>query len=280
MLSSGVIGLGRVGSTLAAGLGARLAFTVEPRNEQQQIYPGRRYQVLAEVREQVGQVLITVPDNEIPAVLAELAAHPLLSESVWIHLAGSLNLTPFASWPRHRGIAMAHPLYAFTQPHMQIPQNLVWGVNGDQVGRQAADALISHFAGHSVVVNEQFSPLYHALAVLVSNYPLALARMMEKLLTGMEPPLGERLRQGYVQLMQQTLSGLSEHSADDLLTGPARRGDDQTLTRHLQVLQTLDSDSVRVYRELAGYILRNMSHELDPEVKQHCLLALEEDSSR
>ncbi|HET7560146.1 MAG TPA: DUF2520 domain-containing protein, partial [Limnochordia bacterium] len=82
--------------------------------------------------------------------------------------------------------------------------------------------------------------LYHAAAVVASNYLSALYFVAERL--GAESGLGDQARQVLAPLMQATLARAGALGLPAALTGPIERGDQATVGRHLAALRARGAD--------------------------------------
>jgi predicted short-subunit dehydrogenase-like oxidoreductase (DUF2520 family) len=77
--------------------------------------------------------------------------------------------------------------------------------------------------------------IYHAAAVFASNYLVALAGVAVEMLESIGWSEGEAVA-GLVPLMEGALAEVARRGPVGALTGPIRRGDVETVTRHLEAL--------------------------------------------
>lgn len=102
--------------------------------------------------------------------------------------------------------------------------------------------------------------LYHAAAVFASNYVVALVDESVSLLEAIGWSREEAL-EGLAPLMQNALAAALKQGPTAALTGPIRRGDADTVARHVEALTSLDSRSpagrrrVDLYRMLGAIAL-------------------------
>jgi predicted short-subunit dehydrogenase-like oxidoreductase (DUF2520 family) len=107
---------------------------------------------------------------------------------------------------------------------------------------------------------ERDRALYHAAAVVASNFPVALAALAEALFARAGVG-GEAARDATRQLMRGALDNLDAHPPRAALTGPVVRGDAATVLRHLGALSDdgpafdLYVAATTVLRALAGSTL-------------------------
>jgi predicted short-subunit dehydrogenase-like oxidoreductase (DUF2520 family) len=90
---------------------------------------------------------------------------------------------------------------------------------------------------------------YHLAAVLVANYSVTLVAAARNLMAeaGLD---ADRAQTGLLALLQGTINNLRHTKPRAALTGPAARGDTQTIQRHLDALAG-DPELREIYRLLA-----------------------------
>jgi predicted short-subunit dehydrogenase-like oxidoreductase (DUF2520 family) len=201
-----IIGAGRLGRALAATL-ATSGIAVRG--------PLRRGEW--EGRLSAGEiVLLCVPDGEIAAIARSVAVDAVLG-----HCSGALTLEPLSP---HRGFSM-HPLLAITgdRTRFEGASAAIAGTNGDtlEIARQLAVALRMT----PITVSDADRTLYHAAAVLASNYLVALEETAAT--------LGSRVgldRRHLAKLAESALTNWARDGAASL-TGPIVRGDEAVVAR-------------------------------------------------
>jgi predicted short-subunit dehydrogenase-like oxidoreductase (DUF2520 family) len=221
-----IIGPGRAGTSLARALSAA-RWDVAP-------LLGRGHD-LAPAARGVDLLVIATPDDRVRE--AARAVEPVPS-TVVAHLAGSLGLRALAP---HRRRAAVHPLVALPTPGLGARRLVgAWfAVAGDALGHDVVRAL----RGRWFEVADADRPTYHAAAVIASNHLVALLGQVERLSEAVGVPF-----EAYVDLAQATLDNVAALGPAAGLTGPAARGDEATIRRHLRALPP---DERRAYRSLA-----------------------------
>ncbi len=211
--SARVIGHGRVGSAIAARFADRgLALSDEG----------------AEL------VLICVPDAAIAGVAAALEPGP------WVaHVSGG---TPLTALEPHARRFTLHSLQTFTRSRGPEQLDGAWAAvsaeteEARSLGFELADLL----GLRPFELADEERPLYHAGAVVASNYLVTLQRAASELfLAAGAPP--EALR----PLMVRTIENEFE------LTGPVARGDWGTVERHVHAIRERRPQLEGMYRVLA-----------------------------
>jgi predicted short-subunit dehydrogenase-like oxidoreductase (DUF2520 family) len=134
-----------------------------------------------------------------------------------------------------------HPLVALPTPGLGARRLVgAWfAVAGDALGHDVVRAL----RGRWFEVADADRPTYHAAAVIASNHLVALLGQVERLSEAVGVPF-----EAYVDLAQATLDNVAALGPAAGLTGPAARGDEATIRRHLRALPP---DERRAYRSLA-----------------------------
>jgi len=180
----------------------------------------------------VDLLMIATPDDEIRAVARAVEPD---DSTVVAHLSGARGLELLAPHDRR---AAVHPLVALPTPELGA-KRLVGGwfaVAGDPL----ADEVVRALGGRSFTVDDGDRATYHAAAVIASNHLVALLGQVERLADDVGVPF-----EAYLELATDTLANVAELGPRDALTGPAARGDEATIRRHLRALPR---DERRAYR--------------------------------
>jgi predicted short-subunit dehydrogenase-like oxidoreductase (DUF2520 family) len=221
-----IIGPGRAGTALALAL-TNAGWDVGPMLG--------RGDDLAGAAHGVDLLVLATPDDQIRAVARSIEPD---ETTVVAHLAGARGLEVLAPHPRR---AALHPLVALPTPELGA-RRLAGGwfaVAGDPLAGEVVRAL----RGRSFAVDDGDRATYHAAAVIASNHLVALMGQVERLAATVGVPA-----QAYLDLATDTLANVAELGAEAALTGPAARGDEATIRRHLRALP---ADERRAYRGMA-----------------------------
>ncbi len=215
-------------------------------------------------------VIIATPDSRIQAVCEQLATVPgWSSEQCVCHLSGALD-TGALDAARLQGarVIALHPAQTFADPQQgaQSLQGAYFALQGDPgalvIGRQ----LVADLNGHSIEIDKQQKPLYHAALCVASNYLVSLADTAVQMLrqTGMDESSALPL---VLPLMQGTLDNLKTTGLPGALTGPISRGDADTVRKHLAALHQGPPELLACYRELGQQAQRvaRAKGQQDPE---------------
>ena len=198
-------------------------------------------------------VLLTVPDGAIASLAAEISHAGEVPPTVaFAHCSGALGLGVLAPLGGRHPTGSFHPLQSFPRP--RAPEafrgSLVAIDGSSDVLRRKLSRLARDLGARPRRVDEADRAVYHAAAVLASNYLVALASEAAELLETIGWSRREAV-DGLVPLMEGALAEVRRRGPSAALTGPIRRGDAETVSRHLEALAGLDSAAPRNRRRKA-----------------------------
>jgi predicted short-subunit dehydrogenase-like oxidoreductase (DUF2520 family) len=229
-----VVGQGRLGRIISAGLNAAGVSASEPLPRRPQL-------------PDVDVVLLCVPDAEITAAAAAVRPGPLVG-----HCSGATTLDALAP---HESFSI-HPLMTVTAD--DTPSALSGAgaavaastLRGLRLARGLAEAL----GMRPFELAEADRATYHAAASLASNFLITLLDAAERL--GAEAGLSREL---LAPLVSSTVANWLRLGPERALTGPVARGDEETVQRQREAIadrapELLDLFDVMVdqTRALAG----------------------------
>ena len=202
-------------------------------------------------------LFIATPDDVVADVAAQV--RPVATTAV-IHLSGSLGLDVLAGHPRRGSL---HPLVPLPTPAIgatRLRSGVTLAVAGDRLARTVAEDL----DGNVVEVEDADRAAYHAAAVIASNHLVALMGQVERVAAQAGLPLD-----AFAGLMRSASEDAFALGPREALTGPAARGDWETVERHRSTIAGMPAHRT----ELAGYdamvaLARRLSLDTaaDPEV--------------
>jgi predicted short-subunit dehydrogenase-like oxidoreductase (DUF2520 family) len=257
-LTVGVIGTGRAGAVLGAAL-ARAGHTVVAayavsdvsRLRAEALLPGVPLVPVAEVLARADLVLLTVPDDVLPGLVAGLAETGAVRAGQFLaHASGRYGYGVLDAATRRGALPLAlHPVMTFTGTSVDLPRltGVPFGVTAPDELRPAAEALVVEMGGEPVWVAEGARPLYHAALAHGANHLAALVAQTLDLLghAGVEEP---------ARLVAPLLSAVLDNTlryGDQALTGPVARGDAGTVAAHLDALADVSPQARSAYVALA-----------------------------
>ncbi|MDI5962868.1 DUF2520 domain-containing protein [Streptomyces sp. SL13] len=282
-LTVGVVGAGRVGPALAAALKlaghrpvAASGVSDASRRRAAALLPDVPLVEPAEVLARADLVLLTVPDDALPGLVAGLAdTGAIRPGQLLAHTSGRYGAGVLDPARRAGALPLAlHPAMTFTGTTVDVDRlaGCSFGVTAPQELRLAAEALVVEMGGEPEWIDEQARPLYHAALAIGSNHLVTLVAQARELLAtaGVDNP-GRMLGPLLGAALDNAL-----RSGDQALTGPVSRGDAGTVAAHLDQLRAHAPQNVPSYvamaRATADRALTNGM--LKPELAEALLGAL------
>ena len=221
-----VIGRGRAGRSLATALGRAgwgLGGVLGREDDVQEAAAG------------VDLLVIAVPDDAVANVAASVTPS---QSTVVAHMAGSLGLDVLDPHPRR---AAVHPLASLPSPELGAERlrGAWFAIAGDHL----IESVVASLDGRSFTVTDRQRAAYHAAAAIASNHLVALLGQVERIAASVDVPF-----EAYLDLVRATVENVAVLGAAEALTGPAARGDEATIARHIDALP---ADERQLYEVLA-----------------------------
>jgi predicted short-subunit dehydrogenase-like oxidoreductase (DUF2520 family) len=188
-------------------------------------------------------VFLTVPDGAVASLAADVAAAEDIPASVaFVHCSGALGLGALGRLATRHEVGSFHPLQSFPRPRPPeaFRGSLVAIDAGAPALRRRLERLARDLGAKPRSVEEADRVVYHAAAVFASNFLVTLAGEAVELLGTIGWSESEAVA-GLIPLMRGALDEVARRGPTAALTGPIRRGDVETVTRHLEALAALDS---------------------------------------
>lgn len=226
-----IIGAGRAGGSFASAL-ASVGWQVDGPI-------GRDAAAIAAAASDVDLVLICVGDGAVPDVAASIEPEPTC---VVAHCAGSLGLDVLAP---HERRAAVHPLVSLPNPTTgteRLRDDAWFATAGDGIADEVVDAL----GGRSFVIADEHRVEYHAAACIAANHLVALLGQVERIGAAAGAPF-----EAYLSLVRGAVDNVAELGPAAALTGPAARGDELTIARHLAAIDPSERDAYRAMADQA-----------------------------
>lgn len=264
MKSVGVIGVGRVGSSLAYALdncGYRVAVISQKASSGGAVkIKEREFRALSllEIAKEADTLFITTPDGIISTLVKQLQTFNLEGKSIF-HMSGarsSLILAPLEAKGALCG--SLHPLQSFANIEQAIANlpGSYFTYEGDEALLEDVKILVKELGGVlKILPSPEAKVVYHAGACLASNYLVALAGLGARCLS-FAGFTEEEACEALVPLMQGTLNNIAQLPLTDALTGPISRGDTEVVENHVRALSREIPDINKVYCDLAPYLAK------------------------
>lgn len=257
MLKVGFIGAGTVGTALAIRLSATgysvaaaASRTYGSAEKLARSIPGcQALQSLQSVADTADLVFITTPDAVIGQVAAQLKWRP--GQAV-AHCSGA-DSTEVLEPARAMGASVGgfHPLQTFAGVQQAI-NNLpgsTFAIEAEEPLCSTFKAMADALEGHWIELKASDKVVYHAAAVMASNYLVTLIKLATDLWDTFGVSRQEAIR-ALMPLLRGTLNNLENVGIPNALTGPIARGDVGTVRKHLTALEGVAPVVASTYREL------------------------------
>lgn len=181
---------------------------------------------LSDVKDDADCCILAITDHAI----TDVAAHFRFEHTTLIHTAGSLSrmiLEPFA---KHAGVLW--PIYSLVKDNLPIHREVPITIKGTT---DHAEALLQQLAASITdiyyTVSWEQRQWLHLCAVLCNNFTNHLMAVSEQVCKKQQVPFSLLF-----PIVSQTAERIRNASPKALQTGPARRGDSNTIEKHIELL--------------------------------------------
>jgi predicted short-subunit dehydrogenase-like oxidoreductase (DUF2520 family) len=257
-LRVGVIGTGRVGAVLGAALAraghqvvAVSAVSDASIQRADRLLPGVPREQPAVVLAAADLVLLTVPDDALPDLVAGLAATDApLEGRLLAHTSGRYGVRVLDPATRRGALPLAlHPVMTFPGRPDDLDRltGISFGVTAPDQLRTVAEALVIEMGGEPVFIAEENRGLYHAALASGANHLVTLVVESAELLGKAGVPDPSRM---LTPLLTAALDN-ALRLGDAGLTGPVARADADTVASHVAALREVSPEALRAYVALA-----------------------------
>ncbi|MBI5592946.1 MAG: DUF2520 domain-containing protein [Deltaproteobacteria bacterium] len=262
--SVGIVGCGRMGTALAKTLGdkghAIVGVSSLHRTSAQRLAGicdiSEATDRPWEITRKADVVFLTMPDGAIEYVCESISKQDGFSPAaVVLHCSGAHPSTILAS-ARKSGasIGSMHPLQSFAS--IDLTQNPFKGIRvaieGDSKAVSLADRMTRDLEALPLQILTEGKPLYHAAAVVASNFLVTLMGVAFRLIQQAGVPPEEAFAV-LKPLIEGTLANIDRVGVHQALTGPVVRGDVQTVETHIQAIGQTMPELLPFYTCLVHY---------------------------
>jgi len=218
-------------------------------------------------------VWIFTPDDKIASACnLALELNLIKRDALVIHSSGTLGCDVLSA-AKQLGCrtASAHPLCSIAAPSLKADQ-----FNGVNIGIEVSDhdltttALLRHLfeplGAQLIPISSPHKPLYHAAAVLASNFLPCLYDAAKQGFeqSGLSPSQANTSILGLMQTMLDNLKSLdTTDPINNALSGPLARGDARVITQHINALDQMSPDILSLYQTLSLQSLHLTNHSDD-----------------
>lgn len=189
-------------------------------------------------------VIVCVPDNEIASAI------DLIDNDCPIaYTSGSIKLSDVAS---RKQIGVFYPLQTFTKGVPVDFTNIPFFIESDSplFGELLFD-LAKQLSQNVKYANSDERSTLHLAAVWVNNFTNHINFIAKDYLDSQNLEFED-----LIPLLQETIKKIESNSPFLSQTGPARRGDNQTIEQHIKMLP---EDRQKIYKEISESIIKTYS---------------------
>lgn len=258
-----LIGLGAVGRALAPALAKAgyICGELVGRGRPEEKALARRCRArfatdLGSLSDDFRLLFLCVRDNQLDSLVQDLAQQKRnWSAKVVFHTAGALSSEALAPL-REKGaeVASFHPFGSFAHAGVRVQfKGMTFGIEGTPEAQKVAEKIAADLGGRPLIVPAEKRALYHLAAVFASNFFVGDVALAVEMLSQIGLDEAEAL-QVISPIVEGTFRNVKKLGVRSALTGPAARGDIETLMRHEKALRAIDPALAELYRRFSEYL--------------------------
>lgn len=220
------------------------------------------FQTAEEVIAASDSVILSTPDGAIKKVWESFNKENVKGR-IFCHLSGSLSSDVFSGIEKLGGYPISiHPLFAFSSKESVYQQlnQVCFTLEGHPYAVAQWKDMLSALGNKALVVSGEVKPKYHAAASILSNHVIAVLEAGYQLLE--ECGFSEEEARTYTSvLVRDNVEHVIRDGCVKAMTGPIERGDEETVAKHLPVL---NPEQREIY-QACGRQLLVMAKEKNPD---------------
>ena len=238
----GIIGTGRLGKNLLyyliekkVEISGIFNLNLETSDKTREITGAKVFTNQDELIKSSEIIFITTPDDIIEKTAFAISkSNTEISNKIFFHSSGSLPSTILSSLKNKGGFtASLHPLQSFAglSASKNPFKGIIMGIEGDNEAVDIGKNLAILLGSIPYTLKTEGKTLYHAAAVIASNYLVTLTDISLSFLeaAGIEKENGLQI---ITPLIKGTLDNIVSKGTGKALTGPVARGDNKTIESH------------------------------------------------
>jgi predicted short-subunit dehydrogenase-like oxidoreductase (DUF2520 family) len=196
-------------------------------------------------------------DDALAETARKLARKNGWQGKIVFHSSGALSsdvLAPLRRAGAH--VASLHPMMTFVPGASPKMSEVPLAVEGDRQAVAAARQLVKRLRAEIFLIEKKFKTLYHALGSFSSPMLVATLATAERVgrAAGLSPNQTRRI---IAPILRETIKNYVERGPAAAFSGPIKRGDLNTIRRHLRQLKRVPGAS-EVYRALVKSALMDL----------------------
>src|SRR5262249_36727110 len=196
-------------------------------------------------------------DDALAETGKTLARQPGWRGKVVFHSSGALASSVLAPLQRVGAhVASLHPMMTFVPGASPRMSEVPFAVEGDRAAVAAARRLVHRLGAEIFPIRKESKTLYHALGSFSSPLLVATLATAERVgrAAGLNP---NQIRRIIGPILHETIKNYLERGPGAAFSGPIKRGDLNTVRRHLRELKRV-AGATEVYRALVKSALMDL----------------------
>jgi len=170
--------------------------------------------------------IVCVPDKAVPEVVQKFRNR----QGIWLHTAGALSMEVFERFQSHFGVL--YPLQTLSKKRPVALDETPFLIEGSALDvtdniKKLASTITQNV--HEITTHSRL--VIHLAAVFANNFSNHMVHLAQQILE--EQDIDVKLLD---PLLKETFIKMSEIGAAEAQTGPALRGDEKTMQKHLELL--------------------------------------------
>jgi len=196
-------------------------------------------------------------DDALAETARMLALKPGWRGKIALHSSGALPSSVLAPLKRAGAhTASLHPMMTFVSGTVTRMKSVPFAVEGDRKAVAIAREIVRNIGADSFPIKQSSKTLYHALGSFSS--PLVVATLVTAERVGHAAGLNpSQTRKVMEPILVQTFKNYLDRGARAAFSGPIKRGDLETVRRHLRELKQVPG-AAEVYRALVRSAARDL----------------------
>ncbi len=259
--SFAIVGCGKLGTTLGkflSGAGYRTTgfsskSLASAKNAAEAAGSENFSQIPWEITQNADIVFLTTPDGLIADTCTGISQNSgFKKNTVVLHCSGAHPSTILSSAKAcNAWTGSLHPLQSFASPVLSGNpfKDIIMSVEGENAAVETGKAIANDLGANCLTIKTDAKILYHASAVVASNYLVALFDFAFRLI-GQAGISEQNAFDVLKPLVQGTLSNIEQTGIEKALTGPISRGDVETVERHLKEISFKTPGLATMYKTL------------------------------
>ena len=246
----GFIGAGKCGVSLANYFRCN-GFSISGFYSRHSMCGGFKFLPLLDLVNNSEIIFITVSDSQIINVWNDISRLNLGGKII-CHTSGQNTSDIFIGADKNM-VCSVHPMLTFNSTDVSVHaiSKAFFTLEGGEDAISKISQILIKCKNRFKVINKEDKAKYHAAACFASNFVVSVCDVAFKMLY--ECGFSEdEARQALVPIMENNMSNIISVGTKKAVTGPAARGDMETIKKHLEVL----GEYTDLYMELTDVIFK------------------------